>query len=178
MKIYLRNTTESDLDFVLNAERSAENRKFVTVWTRKKHLSAVKSGDFFHFIIENVDKKAVGYIIVAGIIDVNRNIEFRRLVITEKNKGYGKAALVEIKKVAFEKLNAHRFWLDVKEHNLRARQLYEKVGFTTEGILRESLKTESGFESLVVMSILESEYINFKIGACSVNDTTLEIDLS
>jgi RimJ/RimL family protein N-acetyltransferase len=51
-----------------------------------------------------------------------------------------------------------RLWLDVKESNERARHVYESEGFLVEGILRECLKGEYGFESLVVMSILRDEY--------------------
>jgi diamine N-acetyltransferase len=63
-----------------------------------------------------------------------------------------------IKRHAFDTLSAHRLWLDVKEHNTRARAVYAKEGFRYEGTLRECLKGPEGFESLVVMSVLEHEY--------------------
>jgi RimJ/RimL family protein N-acetyltransferase len=159
MNISLRQTNEDDLDFVLGAEQSAENRAFVTVWTGERHQAAFKDEDLRHFIIESlVDGKRVGYVILAGLTNANQSIEFSRVVITEKNRGYGKQVLRQIKKLAFEELKAHRLWLDVKEHNERARHVYEAEGFTTEGVLRECLKTENGFESLVVMSMLRDEY--------------------
>lgn len=158
MKIRLRYTNESDLDFVIAAEQSAENRAFVGVWTREQHRAACSSEDLSHLVIEEADGKRVGYVILAGLVDTNESIEFRRIVITEKNRGYGKQALQAIKKLAFEELKAHRLWLDVKEHNGLARRLYETEGFTIEGILRDCLKTEGGYESLVVMSILRGEY--------------------
>jgi len=159
MNISLRQTNEDDLDFVLGAEQSAENRAFVTVWTGERHQAAFKDEDLRHFIIESlVDGKRVGYVILAGLTNANQSIEFSRVVITEKNRGYGKQVLRQIKKLAFEELKAHRLWLDVKEHNERARHVYEAEGFTTEGVLRECLKTENGFESLVVMSMLHDEF--------------------
>jgi diamine N-acetyltransferase len=60
--------------------------------------------------------------------------------------------------MAFDTLTAHRLWLDVKEWNLRARTLYEREGFRYEGTLRECCKETTGYSSLIVMSILESEY--------------------
>ena len=159
MNISLRQTNEDDLDFVLGAEQSAENRAFVTVWTGERHQAAFKDEDLRHFIIESlVDGKRVGYVILAGLTNANQSIEFSRVVITEKNRGYGKQVLRQIKKLAFEELKAHRLWLDVKEHNERARHVYEAEGFTTEGVLRECLKTKDGFESLVVMSMLHDEF--------------------
>ncbi len=159
MNIRLLPTSEDDLDFVLSAEQSAENRAFVSVWTREQHLGALSSKDLSHLIIENTaDGNRVGYIILAGLADANESIEFRRIVVTEKRKGYGRAALRLVKKLAFAELKAHRLWLDVKEHNVSARNVYESEGFVAEGVLRECVKADVGFESLVVMSILSSEY--------------------
>lgn len=158
MKIRLRRTNESDLDFVLGAEQRAENRAFVSVWMREQHQAALNAEDLQHLVIENADGEPVGYIILAGLADANESVEFRRIVVTEKNKGYGKQALREIKKLAFGELKAHRLWLDVKETNARARHIYETEGFRAEGVLHECLKTEAGRESLVVMSMLRDEY--------------------
>jgi Acetyltransferases, including N-acetylases of ribosomal proteins len=159
MNIRLLRTREEDLDFVLSAEQSAENRSFVSVWAREQHLGALTSKNLSHLIIENItDGSRVGYIILAGLADANQSIEFRRIVVTEKGKGYGKEALRLVKKIAFQELKAHRLWLDVKEHNVRARHVYESEGFVAEGVLRECIKAEVGFESLVVMSMLCGEY--------------------
>jgi len=158
MDIRLRNTTKDDLDFVFNTEQETENRIFVSAWTREQHLSALASEDLAHLVIEETnDGRRVGYIILAGLADENQSIEFRRIVVTEKNKGYGREALRLVKQLAFEQLNAHRLWLDVKEQNVRARHVYESESFVVEGVLRECLKGENGFESLVVMSVLRGE---------------------
>lgn len=79
-------------------------------------------------------------------------------MVAEKGRGHGRAALRLVKERAFGELGAHRLWLDVKEENARARRLYESEGFVSEGVLRDSFWTGEGYESLVVMSILESEY--------------------
>ena len=165
MSVRLLHTSETDLDFVMSAEQSAENRSFVTVWAREQHLGAITSEDLSHLIIENTaDGSRVGYIILAGLADANQSIEFRRIVVTEKGKGYGKQALRLVKKLAFDELKAHRLWLDVKQHNVRARHLYEAEGFLAEGVLRECIKADVGFESLVVMSMLRDEYHNNQQG--------------
>ena len=158
MNISLRPTLEQDLDFVCRTEQDTENRPFVTVLSRDQHLASLSSGNLADLIIEAAELNAVGYIILAGLAEANSNIELRRLVITVKSKGYGRKALRLIKERAFGELEAHRLWLDVKEQNLRARQLYESEGFVVEGVLRESVKGEAGWESLIVMSILRDEY--------------------
>ena len=157
--IRLRNTTEKDLDFVLRAEGDDTNRGFVTVWSPERHLAAIGSDDFSHLIIESPGEAGpVGYVILAGLTDPNQTVELLRIVVTAKSKGYGRATLRLIKHRVFDEWKAHRLWLDVKEHNSRARRLYESEAFIVEGTLRECVRTENGFESLVIMSILQPEY--------------------
>jgi len=159
MTVRLRRTTEADLDFVLQAEQNVENRLFVFTWTRAQHQSIISSEDAAHLVVEKIDDKTrVGYLIIRGLAGANQSIELRRLVITEKNQGFGRTALKLAKHLAFREWGAHRVWLDVKEHNDRARHLYESEGFVVEGVVRESVKTGNGFESLVLMSILRHEY--------------------
>ena len=116
--ITLRRTDESDLDYVLNAEHSPENCAYVTQWPREKHLAVLADPDIAHLIVEA--EKKVGYVILAGLQDSNEAIELRRIVITEKGLGYGKAAIQQVKQLAFEEYHANRLWLDVKEQNHRA----------------------------------------------------------
>jgi diamine N-acetyltransferase len=159
MKVRLRRTGEGELDFVLAAEGAEENRRFVGQWTRAEHGEALADTDLAHFVVESVeDNRPVGYVIMAGLRDANRSLEFRRVVITEKGKGYGREVLRAVKKMAFEELKAHRLWLDVREHNERARRLYESEGFVAEGMLRECVSVGDRWESLVLMSVLEQEY--------------------
>ena len=74
----------------------------------------------------------------------------------------GRACVRELKKLAFTQLRAHRFWLDVKALNTRAHRLYLSEGFVEEGRLRESVRVQldgaDGYDSLIVMSMLDREY--------------------
>jgi RimJ/RimL family protein N-acetyltransferase len=63
-----------------------------------------------------------------------------------------------LKRMAFRDLHAHRFWLDVKLLNARAQALYASEGFVEEGRLRESVRLAEGYETLIVMSMLDREY--------------------
>ena len=159
MEIELRRTTERDLPYVLLAEGHEDNRRFVTAWPEQKHRAALLDANIEHLILESKpNSQRIGFVILAGLQGEHRSIEFMRIVVTDKGKGYGRAAVRAIKRHAFESLSAHRLWLDVKEHNARARALYEQEGFRYEGTLRECLKGPDGFESLVLMSLLEQEY--------------------
>lgn len=65
--------------------------------------------------------------------------------------------------LVFKKLKKHRLWLDVFTDNPRAEQVYQSVGFVTEGIKRECIKSENNFRSLIIMSILHQDFKPFKL---------------
>ena len=98
--------------------------------------------------------------ILQGCRNPHRSIELKRIVLQADlhGRGHGRAAIRLLAQMAFRDLGAHRFWLDVKARNLRAQALYRSEGFVEEGRLRESVKTGDGYDSLVVMSMLESEH--------------------
>jgi len=157
--IVLHQARDSDLDFILATEQQQENKQFIIPWPREKHEEALKKKDFLYLIVEEQNQKMpVGYVILAGLENPNKSIELMRIVITKKGQGIGEKVLRLTQHLAFEELQAHRLWLDVKEHNMRARYLYQKVGFSEEGKLRDCLKTETNYESLIIMSILLNEF--------------------
>ena len=158
-RVRLRPTMSSDIEYVLSLENDPENLPFITPWERTQHEAAIRFPDFRHFIIEGgAGLDAAGFLILIGCRSQNQSLELKRLVVQSKGAGYGRAALRVAKKVAFDDLHAHRLWLDVKDGNSRAQALYDSEGFMVEGRLRDAVKVASGFESLVVMSMLQSEF--------------------
>ncbi|MGF1512226.1 MAG: GNAT family N-acetyltransferase [Elainellaceae cyanobacterium] len=156
----LRSTKDADLDYVLEAETSEENRPYIMFWSRQEHRQALSDPNIAHLIVEprSVRPAPVGYLIMVGLCDPNHSIHLRRIVITDKGKGFGKGAIAQVKQIAFETHRAHRLWLDVKPFNERARAIYRAAGFVEEGTLRECFKAEEGYGSLVIMSMLRQEY--------------------
>lgn len=158
-RVRLRPTMQSDLDFVLLLEQDPANLPFITPWERMQHEAAIRFPDFRHFIIEGgAGLDAAGFVILIGCRSQHQSIELKRMVVQHKGDGFGRAALRVAKKIAFDDLGAHRFWLDVKERNTRAQALYASEGFALEGRLRESVKVSGGYDSLIVMSMLQPEF--------------------
>lgn len=153
----------SDLDYVVTVERDARNLPFITPWERTQHEGAVRIPDFRHFIVEvGGDSAASGFVILQGCRNPHRSVELKRIVLQPKGQGVGRACVRLLKQMAFRDLKAHRFWLDVKSLNQRALALYASEGFVEEGRLRESVRITTddadGYDSLVVMSLLDREY--------------------
>ncbi len=157
--IRLRPTMLSDLDFVGSIEGDPANRPFITPWERVQHESAVRIPDFRHFIVEaGVGWPAAGFAILQGCRNQHGSVELKRLVLQPKGLGYGRACVRLLAAMAFRDLGAHRFWLDVKSRNARALALYRSEGFVEEGRLRESVRSDAGYDSLIVMSMLHDEH--------------------
>jgi RimJ/RimL family protein N-acetyltransferase len=145
------------LDQVLNIEKS--NSRFVFVWPKERHMEAINGTDEMHISVVNASGgELVGYILLAGVGGEDRVLEFRRMAIADKGRGYGRTGVRFIKKYCFEVLKYHRLWLDAYTDNERAIELYRSEGFTQDGILRECKKNGDEYRSMVIMSMLEQEY--------------------
>jgi RimJ/RimL family protein N-acetyltransferase len=75
-----------------------------------------------------------------------------------RDRGFGTEASRLIVGYGFERLGLHRISLEVYAFNPRARRAYEKAGFRTEGVLRESLRYNGEWVDATVMSILAPEW--------------------
>ena len=162
-RVRLRPTMLSDLEFVVSVESDPQNLPFITPWDRTQHEGAVRIPDFRHFIVEaGTDLERSGFVILQGCRNPHRSLELKRMVLQTKRQGIGRACLRQLKRLAFGDFRAHRFWLDVKSLNLPAMHFYQAEGFIEEGRLRESVRISiegaDGYDSLVVMSLLDREY--------------------
>ena len=163
LRLRLRPTLLSDLDFVIQVETDSHNLPFITPWERTQHEGAVRFPDFRHFVVETGPAyEPSGFVILQGCRNPHRSVELKRIVLQPKGQGYGRACVRLLKRMAFKDLRAHRFWLDVKALNVRAHHLYQEEGFVEEGRLRESVRITTGgadgYDSLIVMSLLDREY--------------------
>lgn len=149
----LRPTVATDIDFIVALESGADAAPFIEAWPAERHREALPDPDIAHLVVTDDDEPA-GFVILASVRDPNRCVELRRIVVAHPGQGLGRAALALVLDHAFGALNAHRVWLDVKPDNARARHLYAALGFTEEGVLRDALRTASGYEPLILMAKL------------------------
>ncbi|WP_207494113.1 GNAT family N-acetyltransferase [Aridibaculum aurantiacum] len=105
--------------------------------------------------------KAVGHISLGSISRKNSSARITRVLIGDdsfKGKGLCCKMVTAILKIAFKQLQLHKVSLGVYDFNKKALGCYTKCGFVTEGVMRDVLKTDDGYWSLVEMSILEDEW--------------------
>ena len=75
-----------------------------------------------------------------------------------RGKGYGEEALRLILEYAFIHLHMERVTIDHFEKNRIAATLYDKVGFTNEGLMRNAGKKNGKYVNLQLKSMLRAEY--------------------
>jgi RimJ/RimL family protein N-acetyltransferase len=78
---------------------------------------------------------------------------------TRWDGGYGTDTMRTICRFGFQMMNLHRIELDVYAENLRARRVYEKVGFKLEGCRRQAIYKFGRYFDVMVMGLLEGELI-------------------
>ena len=158
-RLRLRIAEESDLDFILASEADPENSRYIIADSRAYHLDTLHSPGAVHFIVERKDTgAAVGFLVATGVNSPHHEQYWRRVIINESGKGYGKEAMRLLMAWAFEDAAAHRGFLDCKDYNDRALHVYEAVGLRREGVLRETILVDGKYEDLVVLGILDREW--------------------
>ncbi len=131
LRVSLRPTTAADLTVVTKWERHPDNAAYVEVWPYGRHLAALSDPAMKHFVVE-CDGTPVGFVILAGVAGARPVVEFRRIVVAEKGRGIGQAAVAHVVRYAFDELDAREVWLDFAVRNSRAAHVYEKCGFRVD----------------------------------------------
>lgn len=144
-KILIKKTDLKDLKKIIGFEK--ENSQFVQQYDLAEHKKILES-ECHLSIFKKENNSLIGYIILAGVNNKKKAIEFRRIVVTKKGFGYGKDSIELIKKICFEKYKAQKIWLDVYSDNTKAIGLYKSQGFLKE----KAIKNENNPRDLWIMS--------------------------
>lgn len=157
--IRLMKTRLEDIAEIVRLENENKNKSFIFPYTSEQHKDTIDDENMAHLTVwDKLSEKIIGFIILCGIKNPNKSLEFRRIVISEKGRGIGRQCIRLIKEYCFTTLGFHKLWLDVFQDNERASNLYKSEGFRLDGIQRDEIKTGNGYRSLLLMSILDSEY--------------------
>lgn len=109
------------------------------------------------------------YSIPIGIFRID-NIDYKNksvmvgLDIDQKYRGLGYSYQIYeyFLDYYFNQVNMNRIYLKVLETNLRAKHIYEKIGFVVEGVERKAIFRNGKYNDYICMSILRDEYVKRK----------------
>lgn len=107
------------------------------------------------------EDKPIGKIFISRVNRVEDSLDITRIYIADpalRGKGYGEEALRLILQYAFINLHMERVTIDHFEKNRVAAALYDKIGFTNEGLMRNAGKKNGKYINLQLKSMLRAEY--------------------
>lgn len=168
-KIYLRPITAEDTEMVLRWRNSDGVKKYylyrkdITPAEHGKWLAEkVGKGLVYQFIIVTRDSDTpIGSVYIQHIDRDNRNAEFGIFIGEDAalGHGYGTEAARLIVRFAFCELGLHKLYLRVLSDNIRAIRSYARVGFSTEGDMKDEVCIDGKFYDVTRMSILHADEI-------------------
>src|SRR6202023_339976 len=153
----LRPASTEDLPFILGLEQKFREMLLLGGNDLATHQRQLSNPDCSYWIVE-AEAGPAGFVILRDIHSKDRNIELQRIAVAQPGRGLGSEVLHAVMDKVFGDFGAHRLWLDTYYDNARARHVYRSAGFSEEGVMRECKKWGDEYRSLVLMSILESEY--------------------
>jgi len=123
--ITLRPSVSQELDLFVSFEAEDDVRGFITPYSRSEHDSCFTDEAIHYLSIVQVGR-VVGFFILRFEGD---SVEFRRVVVTTSARGIGRKAIETMHDFCATKLGVTKVWLDVFEHNERARRVYTDLGY-------------------------------------------------
>ena len=154
----VRTATSTDIPEIVAIETLPEFRSFIGSWPEEQHRKTISDPDAQYLVATGEEGQLNGFAILRGLRSEHHSIELVRIAVKTPDNGLGRKILSAVAAKAFNEHQAHKLWLDVFETNQRARHIYKTFGFKKDGILREAVLRDGQYHSLVLMSLLESEY--------------------
>jgi len=168
--VTLRALAEDDVDDILKWVNNPDIVGNIATFSGKPFTRADELAYVQHMMASDSDRVFSvlragdgDYLGQVGIHQIHRRSSVARLACIigsrdEMGKGYGTAAIARVLDVAFNQEKLHKVWLMVFETNVRALRVYTRIGFVTEGTLREEYFHEGAWHNMVRMSMLDREW--------------------
>lgn len=168
-KCYLTGVQRESIEQLRTWRNNPELRKY---FRTHREITKVMQDDWYEnrvhnnpnqydFEIHDSDtKKLIGHTGLYYIDWQARKAEFAIYVgdMSMRGKGIGSDALRTLIKYGFEELNLNKIWCEVYSNN-KAIDIYRKIGFIDEGVLRQNVFKNGKYLDGYVMSLLREEWI-------------------
>lgn len=162
----LRPLEREDLHFVHELDN---NESVMHYWFEEPYEAFVELRDLYdkhihdqserRFIVER-DAAPIGLVELVEINHIHRRAEFQIIIAPEhQGKGYASLATQLAMDYAFTVLNLYKLFLVVDVDNAAAVHIYQKLGFTLEGTLREEFFVAGEYRDAYRMAAFQSDYL-------------------
>lgn len=169
-KINLRALTQNDLELTLKWNNQADirdtyaghpypvNREKEQQWYDRV-LTTDATLNVFGIEL-NAEQKLIGLSMLKNVNFINKEAEIAMYIgdAAERGKGYAKEAMIKTLRWGFHQLGLNRIFLKVETQNTTAINLYKKLGFVEEGVLRNCVFKNNEYRSQMILSMLQDEF--------------------
>ncbi len=155
--LHLVRATDADLPFVMATERLDGYETLVGRSDEARHRAALADPRHAYFV-GRLAQRRVGFVIVRGWASDDRVTLIKRIAMTEPCRGHGRHLLRAVIDAIFRETEAHRLWIGLFPDNLRARHVYEAVGFVAEGVARGNVFMGGVNRDELVMAMLRTDW--------------------
>lgn len=115
------------LPLFFDMEQDPDTAPYILPTTRAQHRQAFARDDIIYLSI--YDHGDLGGFIILALDPDGVSVEFRRIVVAQKNRGTGQQAITAMEAYCRDSLRRNRVWLDVYEFNHRGRYLYSGLDY-------------------------------------------------
>ncbi len=171
-KISLRAVCENDIQKLLDWRNNPEFRKYfreyreLTLENQRQWFDKYVVNDnatlMFSIVLNDEKQTLVGACGLCYINYVNRNADLSLYIGYEDayidNKGYAEESCKLLFEYGFNELNLHKIWTEIYEFDTPKYELYTKIGFHQDGLLRDNYFHAGKWHNSRMMSLLENEY--------------------
>jgi RimJ/RimL family protein N-acetyltransferase len=127
MSVELRPAKHSELALFRDMESDEASRQFVGQNSLEVHEKQFADSRTIYLTILCDDQPAGFFLLI--LEEDDRSIDFKRIVVAEKNNGIGQVAITLMEDFCRLQLALTRVWLNVFEFNHRGIHVYEKLGY-------------------------------------------------
>jgi RimJ/RimL family protein N-acetyltransferase len=158
MPLELARATAADIPFIMATERVPGYEAFVGRWDEARHQAALADPRHAYFIAR-AGGAPTGFAILREWASPERVTAVKRIAVADPGRGNGRALLGAAVDAVFRETDAHRLWLGVFPDNVRARRVYEALGFQAEGIARGNAFFGGVHRDELVMALLRPDWV-------------------
>jgi diamine N-acetyltransferase len=158
LELTLRRASADDLGAIMATERTPGFELWVGRSSEAEHRAMMAEANYAYLVGEK-SGAIVAFAILRDLEDPHGILYLKRVAVAPTDAGLGGAFLKLVTAWVFSRDRVHRFWLDCFAHNARAQRVYEKLGFTRDGVLREAYLGADGVRrDLTLMALTRPQW--------------------
>lgn len=162
--VQLLPATEADLAYVMATERLPGYDALVGCWEEARHREVFADAQY-DYLIARVGGEPVGFAILRGARAVDRVALVKRVAVSRPGLGIGKAMMRAVVDRVFATTATYRLAIGTFPDNLRARRVYESVGFVAEGVARGAAFFHGEHRDELNLAILRPDWVAARAAA-------------